>query len=232
MKTTHIAFALCATFAAQSAGAASFDVSQQNADIFDAPRYVQGVEVVYKNDTQNLAAGIFRLVAKQLINGVPQDAQNFDAFCIDLDNDIDLPKVYMTAPNYFAAQTAGRIDALFSNIDVASIGDSRTAAATQLALWEIITDDALDFDAGDFQLTSNNPTGTVSDAGVFLQNILDGENNVQGGWTGAGANFLFLDATGSQDLIAFGVQPIPLPASAWLLVAGIAGLGALRRKRA
>ncbi len=226
MKALALGAVFGAALIAQTAGAATFEVSQQNSNIFNGPNYSQNVNVNYNGSNQTLGAGIFRLVAKQLINGVEQDAQNFDAFCIDLDNNIDLPKVYMTAPNYFDAQTASRVDALFTNVPIGGITSSREAAATQLALWEIVTDETLDLGDGDFKLRNNNPAGTVSDATDYLKKITDGD------WTGGGADFLLLDTEGSQDVIAFGVQPIPLPASVWLLAAGVAGLGALRRKRA
>lgn len=225
MKTVHIAIALCATFAAHTAGAASFQVSQQNAsNIFGSEPEAYSRTV--STNVGTFGAGLFRLVADDLFDGVGGVLQNFDAFCIDLFNTIALPADYTTAPNYFAAATVDRIDALFTNAPVSGIDSDTKAAATQVALWEIITDNVLDLSADGFQLTGTNNADTVALANSFLTNITNGS------WTGSGASFTFLDVTGSQDVIAFGVQPVPLPASVWLLGAGVAGLGALRRKRA
>ena len=228
MKFALSAIAAAALVAAAGAAdAASYRIAQQAGSIFGTPDYSRTANT----NIGNFGAGPFRLTADDLADGLGGDVVDIIAFCVDIADSIVLPRDFDTAPNLFTGVTLARIDALFSNAPVSGIDSRDKGAATQAALWEIITDSDLDLTTGGFQVTSLGTAGALALANDYLSNIDDGT------WTGTGAEFTFLRAgtQPNQELIAFGLpapNPIPLPASAWLLVASLAGLGALRRKHA
>ncbi|MDO5647313.1 VPLPA-CTERM sorting domain-containing protein [Paracoccus sp. (in: a-proteobacteria)] len=105
--------------------------------------------------------------------------------------------------------------------------------AFQLALWEITHDDGYDLSAGRFRVSAN-ARSTYSVAQTWLNDISRPD------YTGTRYMMMLHHAT-VQDLLTdiplpppAPVNPpaVPLPASGFLLLGGLAGLGWLRRKRA
>ncbi|MEM8627133.1 MAG: VPLPA-CTERM sorting domain-containing protein, partial [Pseudomonadota bacterium] len=104
------------------------------------------------------------------------------------------------------------------------------AAAFQLAIWEIVEESSLDindFDVTDGVFTAQSAAdGVIETANAFLE-----------GLGGVDANFRIdyfqnpdgPDGPGTQDLIR--AAPIPLPASAVLLIAGLGGLAFMRSRK-
>ena len=209
-----------------TAGASPVILGQQGGNVFEDANnnnaWQVGQNVTYRNadgngfTTEDLNAGLFRLTA---------DGVDIDAYCVDLFNTISVSADYHREDFLFIGQTRERIDALASN---ANVTNARTASAFQLALWEIVTDDALDLTAGDFVVNSNN-SNARGVAARWLADITDGD------WKPTDLEFTFLQSTQSQDLVAFGIggpTPVPLPAAGWMLIAGIGALFAAKRRAA
>ena len=99
-----------------------------------------------------------------------------------------------------------------------------SAAAFQLAAWEIANEGSgtLDLSRGAFRVTS-----ATSAARNLAQTWLNGITSGQ--WTSSGA-VTILSAPGTQDLLT-DIAPVPVPAAAVLLLGGLAGLGAIGRRR-
>lgn len=210
-----------------TAAASTVTLAQQGGTVFQDANgnnaWQVGQNVTYRNEdgngftTQNLNAGVFRLTA---------DGEDFLAYCVDLFNAINVSADYHRDDFLFTGQTRDRIDALASN---ATVTNSRTASAFQLALWEIVTDEDLNLAIGDFVVNNRNNNNPVTDATAWLTNITNGT------WTATGVEFTFLQSDDSQNLVAFGLggpTPIPLPAAGWMLIAGMGALFAAKRRAA
>lgn len=212
------AAALVALGAASQASAASFTISQQNAgDVFADAAGMNSFKETVTTNFGTFNAGQFRLSGD---NGLG----DFEAFCIDLRATLNLPDTYVSTPNFLSAAVTTNLDILLSN--VGAINSNEIATGVQLAIWEIVEDtDAMAYDLtmDDFSVSAAS-TDALANANLYLSNI---ENNV---WTTGGSTFAFLDSTGGQDVIALGVAPVPLPAPALLLGAGLVALAGMRRR--
>ena len=225
MKTFKImvaALALGAASALSPASAATINVTKQGTNAFvDASGgngWYQSTSYTLNGTGRSAAAGMFRLTGTST-NGAVQD---FLAFCLEPLETLTLPKDH-TVGTTLGSSVLDRLGALMSNAFTLVTG-SQSAAAFQMAAWEIANESngSLDLAQGGFRITSAG-TGTQSLAQSWLNLIGSGQ------WT-SGGNVTILSASGTQDLLT-NIAPVPVPAAGVMLLGGLAGLGALRRRR-
>jgi hypothetical protein len=219
------AFVCGAIATAMPAAASTVMVSQQGGNAFVDAGGQNGWSQTTNTNFGNFGAGLFRLKADDGSGPI-----NFLAFCVDLVQNLNLPGTYERKDDLFTGTVRQNIDALLSNAFLSTptlVVNAQTAAAFQIALWEIISDTTFDLAAGNFRM-SNNPSGRGL-AVTWLANITNGT------WKPTGATFTFLHSGTLQDVLAIGIggpTPVPLPAGLWLMGAGVAGLIAMRRRAA
>ncbi|MGI1662932.1 VPLPA-CTERM sorting domain-containing protein [Palleronia sp. KMU-117] len=167
----------------------------------------------------------------------------FVAWCLDIGNTLSIPgsgtpyhqtgTPFSNTTGALSGTTVGTIRALFetsyATLDLASPSQS---AGFQLALWEILyeTDDAFDLGAGSFRQTRTTGAALAANAqaNAFLGAL--------GGPVTQRYRLTFFesgtDQQGnqlSQNLVA--VSPVPLPAAAGFLIAGLGALATFKRRR-
>ena len=155
---------------------------------------------------------------------------SFVAWCLDITHVLKTKgvaaydKTSTPFTNSYAVTTSalGRIQNLFdANYGTLDTTDRKAAASFQVALWESLYDDDHRIETGAFRATGNDTKA----ADGFLAKAA----------TYSGAKIYKLaflqsaDATVHQNLVT--VSTVPLPAGGVLLISGIAGIAALRRKR-
>ena len=225
MKTFKIlvaALALGTVTALSPASAATINVTKQGTNAFvDASGgngWYQSTSYTLNGTGRSAAAGMFRLTGTST-NGAVHD---FLAFCLEPLETLTLPKDH-TVGTTLGSSVLDRLGALMSNAFTLVTG-SQSAAAFQMAAWEIANESngSLDLAQGGFRITSAR-SGTQSLAQSWLNLIGSGQ------WT-SGGNVTILSASGTQDLLT-NIAPVPVPAAGVMLLGGLAGLGALRRRR-
>ncbi len=150
------------------------------------------------------------------------------AFCIEVTQGLRDNKDYEDTPGLFSTAVIDNIDRLFTSA-YDSITDGVSAAAFQVALWEIVEDTAtgIDLTSGNF-LTPSNTNTTQQQVRTTAQSFLDGLGSADTG----GFALRFFAADDSQDFVTFErISPVPLPASGLLLLSAGLGASLLRRKR-
>lgn len=145
------------------------------------------------------------------------------AWCVDLAHTlIQTNTTYTPGASLFSPSVVENLDRLFTQ-HYAKVVDAITSAAFQVAIWEYVYDTDGNLATGDFRLRSSTADAVEIRAAEFV--TLGAESG--------GYELTFLKSTPasgakSQDLVT--AAPIPLPAAGWMLIAGLAGLAAARRR--
>ena len=231
-----LALALSAT-AATAVSAATIALDKQGSSVFGsngstAVQITSGADPVVSPTW--VAAGAFALNGD--LDGKP-GAELFDAFCLDIGTWLRLPSLYTVTGSPFAsdpltALQKSNIGKLFNTAySTLNLANATQSAGFQLALWEIVNETA----GAPFALGSGNfhATGSAA-ANNFADLLLAG----LGGTQTQKYRMTFLQSTDpridgghySQNLVT--VSPVPLPAAGLMLIAGLGGLGLMRRRRA
>lgn len=235
MKNLMASAAIGLAMLAAPAAASTIDVNQQTpGNTFGVQNwkvqtsfFAAGVPDVERN---NIYAGAFQLTADGL--------GDFIAFCLQPRAWLNLGIDY-TEGTSLVDPSLGNLNNLAANAFF-DVKDAITAAAFQMAVWELAHDPS-DFDItqGAFHVTALDPIDDASSlaAANQAQTWLDLVKSDQT-WAdnAAGKSFLILSADGTQDLITnidnSSISDVPLPASGLMLLAGLAGAGAVARRKA
>lgn len=164
-------------------------------------------------------AGQFRMT-----DNTPGGLGDFLAFCVDLAHTIRSGQAYSFEALPFSSAATTNLDRLFTGF-YAGVTDRLSAAAFQVAIWEIITDSdtGLDLASGGFRAT--NRSGASGDVLASATALLNGLSQARTG----GYEITFLRSATSQDLVT--VSPVPLPGAVGFLLAGIVAFSIIRRRQ-
>ena len=217
-----------ATMLAMPASAVTVEVNSQHSSIFGDEngqnRWFVGSSLqVGTQSISNAAVGAFRLTAPTMDGSFA----SFLAFCLEPLKPLHMPNTY-TIGSLFSDQITQDLQALAAGA-MHQVVDSQSAAAFQMAAWEITTETgAYDIDDGFFQVTG---TSTASNGAELLaQGWLDNVSLQNWAAPPSAQQFTILNAPGVQDLLT-NVAPVPIPAAGLLMLGGLAGLGGLSARR-
>ena len=166
----------------------------------------------------------------------------FLAWCLDIESYLgakNQAKPYTITNDPFSnsdglgSDQRARVQAVFdANFATLDASDGYEAAGFQLALWDALYDDDWAAGSGTFAATADSGGSILGLADDYLGNAANYMAN-----NGPRLfNMTFWESTPGvngikhQNLVS--VAPVPLPAAGWLMIAGVGGLAALRRRKA
>ncbi|MEM6948020.1 MAG: VPLPA-CTERM sorting domain-containing protein [Pseudomonadota bacterium] len=197
-----------------AAQASTMNFDYQGPGAFGSPNLSQTVRIQSTDYNGWVRAGAFRMTSGE--------TGDFVAWCIDLAQHLGSGRPYQEAPNLLSQAAQTGLGRLFGSV-YHQIDTGLEAAAFQLAIWEIIDEDAAnDYDlaAGDFSASRNS--GAIGLAQTYLDGLLGADDH---------AGLRYFESGSSQDLVTADLAPVPLPASGALIVMGLGGLALVRRRR-
>ena len=180
--------------------------------IFGDPRLFDTVKIGADNmDDLNVYAGGFHVSSAN---------ESFNAWCIDLAENLILPFTYDVVTSPFLDSTSDNLSKLFTGY-IDEIDRGVEAAAFQVSIWELISDTSIDLDAGEFQLLSNQAVEDMANGYLAGLSVFDADYDMQ-----------YFTKAGTQDLVTGTLSPVPLPATGLLLLVGLGGLALAKCKLA
>ena len=231
IKTASFAFILATIGAA--AQATPVEISKQDKSTFgtNGAATVTILDSALQPKGDRVRAGGFALSAAGL--------GDFVAWCLDIGTSLRLSSDYRVTkdrPGYapypntttMSLDQKDRVQAVFNaayrDLDLTQSADS---AGFQLALWEVLYEDGNDYSVTSGSFSATGASGVVARANDILSTF-EGTTNGQYRMTFLESDELRKSgAHKSQNLVT--IVPTPLPAAGFLMLAGLAGLGALRR---
>jgi len=195
-------------------------------------------------------AGVYNIM---IDTGVPgEDPTRYESFCIDLKQDVSgeyhpygvafvdqAPLDGGSAWTPMGTSKANDVRELWHE-HIAEVSDSTTAAAFQVALWEIIYEnttaapdvDAYNVASGDFLLIGNSPQAVIDQANAWLGTVKDG-NAVLDDKIDLRALTHYSSETNWQDYL-YDINPggeVPEPVTMASVLLAVCGLGTYIRRR-